>query len=100
MPAASSDALRQADSLVAERTHLMLEVRTSVVNGTFDKDVAAAERWAVVRFAKQQKLPQASGRSRTALLHFEREEEWPETAQRLGVPGPGPVALYEQGGMK
>jgi hypothetical protein len=25
--------------------HLMLKVRTSVVNGTFDKNLAAAERW-------------------------------------------------------
>jgi hypothetical protein len=32
--------------------HLMLEVRTSVVNGTFNKDVAAAERWARRAFRK------------------------------------------------
>jgi len=26
--------------------HLMLKARTSVINGTFNKDHAAAERWA------------------------------------------------------
>jgi hypothetical protein len=32
--------------------HLMLKVRTSVVNGTFNKNVATAERWARRPFHK------------------------------------------------
>jgi hypothetical protein len=32
--------------------HLMLKVRTSVANGTFDKNLAAAERWARRPFHK------------------------------------------------
>jgi hypothetical protein len=32
--------------------HLMLKVRTSVVNGTFDENLAAAERWACRPFHK------------------------------------------------
>jgi hypothetical protein len=32
--------------------HLMLKVRTSVVNGTFNENLAAAERWARRPFRK------------------------------------------------
>jgi hypothetical protein len=33
-------------SMVADRAHLMLKVRTSGVNGTFNSNPAIAERWA------------------------------------------------------
>ena len=32
--------------------HLMLKVRTSVINGTFNKNIATAERWARRPFRK------------------------------------------------
>jgi len=38
--------------------HLMLKVRTSVVNGTLDRDHVVAERWADVRFGEPLDHPQ------------------------------------------
>jgi len=35
-----------ADALVAGGAHLMLKVRTSIVNGTFERGHAVTERWA------------------------------------------------------
>ena len=37
---------------------LMLKVRTSVVNGTLDRDHAIAERWPIARFGEQREQPQ------------------------------------------
>jgi hypothetical protein len=48
-----SDGTPAADAMAARGAHLMLKVRTSVVNGGgFDYDHAAAERWARRPFRK------------------------------------------------
>src|SRR3954454_13915576 len=39
--------------------HLMLKVRTSVVNGTLSRDHAVAERWAVARFGERPNPPRS-----------------------------------------
>ena len=43
--------------------HLMLKVRTSVMNRTFNKDYAAVERWARRPFRNAAKSPPRYGRS-------------------------------------
>jgi hypothetical protein len=46
MAAASANERSAADTLVSRGAHLMLKVRTAVMNNTLDRDYAIAERWA------------------------------------------------------
>ena len=46
MAASSQDGREAAAALVAAGAHIMFKVRTAVANGTCERDLAVAERWA------------------------------------------------------